>query len=267
MSTLVNRIQHLIKTDRMEQALKELEAWAERHDSDLHNTVIIQMARFNQLRRNERMGLISREESYRLGNQINYAVLSMLDDIPQDIVVSASTESATIPTDSRETKPVDTMTSETKKKAPRKLFISYAREDLSYVKSLKVHLASLIKSGDLASWEDSRMLAGEEWNPKIESELRSADIVIYIVSAYFLSSDFINNYERVWAEETKRDNGALIVPVLVRPTVWESEDFARYNAIPRHPESGNLKPISKWEDKDEAYTTVVRGLKRIIDTV
>lgn len=266
MSTLVNRIQTLIKRDRMEEALKELEVWAEKNDSDLHNTVIMQMARFNQLRRNERMGLISREESNRMGNQINYAVLSLLEDLPRDVVVSNPIDTVSAPTENKETRTTNTAQPEVKKKEPRKLFISYAREDLSYVKNLQIHLAALIKSGDLASWEDSRILAGEEWSPKIENELRSAHIVIYMISANFLSSDFINKYERVWAEETKRDNGALIVPVLVRPSFWESEDFARYNAIPRHPSSGNLTPISKWDDEDEAYLTVVRGLKRIIDS-
>lgn len=255
MSTLVSRIQTLIKNDRIEQALKELEIWAAENDSDLHNTVIMQMARYNQLRRNERMGLLSRDEGFRMGNQIRFAVLSLLEDLPEHAVVnkeaSSSGESATRQVE--------------RSKRPVSLFISYAREDHPFVEGLQKHLSTLRHSGHLASWTDSQILPGQEWSREIEGKIRAADIILYMISADFLASKFIREYEMIWAEEAKQTNGTLIVPVIVRSSLWDNEKFAQYNAIPRHPQTGQLVAISKWDDTDEAYLTVVRALKVIID--
>ena len=254
MSTLVERIKDLVGRDQIEQALQELKDWTAEHDNDLHNTVILLSGRLNNLRSSERKGIITREEGARTGNQIRYNLLSVLDDLP-DVQMEIPVDEA-IAGEQKDTldKPV-----------ARKLFISYAREDQAYVKNLERHLSSLIRSNHIASWTDSQILPGQEWNKEIEERLRSADIILYMVSSDFIDSDFINKHERVWAEETKANKGALIVPVLLRSCYWEGEDFAKYGAVPKHPDSGELKPISRWQDKDYAYVTIVKELGRIID--
>lgn len=259
MTTLVEHVRHLIKQNKMEVALEALEKWAEGNDSDLHNTVIIQAARLNQLRRNERMGILSREEAYRTSNQIRYAVLSIVEELPKDAIVEESPPVAP---------PIGkSPVAEDPASQPhtRKLFISYAREDIDYVKGLEKHLKVLIRSKHIDSWSDSQLLPGQEWNQEIQYQIEAADIILLMISADFLSSDYINDYELVWAEKTRIAKGALIVPVLVRPCYWQGQSFAKYGALPTD-DSGQLQFISQWADQDHAFYKTVEGIRRIIDS-
>lgn len=253
MSTLVQRIRDLIKQDKMQQALKELEAWAAKNDDDLHNMVILQTARLNQLRRSERMGIMSREEASRTSSQIRYSILSLLEELPHVEVEDLAEENSDNKTNQEE--PTTTT---------RKLFISYAESDRPYVENLEIHLSALKNSGHIASWSSSKILPGQDWKVEIEQQVYAADIILYIVSAHFISSDFIHQ-QRAWAEKVKANRAAIIVPVIARPCDWESQDFYRYQAVPRNTDLNKLLPISKWEDKDEAYLAIVKGLRRIID--
>jgi hypothetical protein len=145
------------------------------------------------------------------------------------------------------------------------LFISYAREDRNYVEELIIALASLRAKGWISSWTDSDIRGGDEWRPAIETNLRKADIIIYMVSPDFLNSKFIRNTEMVWAEEERASRMATILPVIARPSTWKLEDFSRYNVVPRTDEG--TKPISRWEDQDEAYLAVVMELITLVKRV
>lgn len=257
MSTLVAYLQDLIKKDNLEEALRELENWADGHDAELHTTVILQTSRLNQLRRNERMGLLSRDEAMRTRNQIRYSVLSLLDELPEQASSPYKTASVTPPS-------TPAPMPDTGKKIRRKLFISYAREDHQLVTGLKRHLHALTRSGHIESWSDSDLMGGQEWNQEIEKQVREADIILYMISIDFIHSEFITKNERVWAEDAKSSHGALIIPVLLRHCYWKEEDFARYGALPKY-QNGELRPVSEWEDKDRAYVTIVEELKRCID--
>ncbi len=60
--------------------------------------------------------------------------------------------------------------------------------------------------------------------------------------------------------ETRCQNGrCTLVPVIVRPCDWTSLDFAKYNALP---DKG--KPVTTWENEDEAWLKVVEGIKRLV---
>ena len=245
-----------VKKGKLDKALEKFEQWAAKNDDDLHHSVIMQLSRYNGLKRNEMMGLITPADANLTRNQITYALTSLLEELDDH---PALRERGGGGDNGNEAPPPI---------APqiRKLFISYAREDREYVESLERHLSALMKSGHIDSWTDSDILPGQSWASAIEENLRNADIILFMVSSYFLDSEYIHAYERKWAQETKESKGAKVVPVITRPCLWEDEDFASFQAVPKDPGNNNvITPINKWKDEDDAYVAIVRDLKRIIE--
>jgi hypothetical protein len=240
-----------IKKGKLDKALETFEQWAAKHDDDLHHSIIMQLSRYNGLKRNEMMGLLTPTDANLTRNQITYALTSLLEELDGHPALKNRGNGDADPA------PI----------APdiRKLFISYAREDRTYVDQLEKHLSSLIRSGHIDSWTDSEIKAGQAWGNTIEDNLRNADLILYMVSADFLNSEFIFKKERPMAEETRKDRGALIVPVIVRPCDWTNEDFAQYQAVPYN-EKQRLLPISEWSNRDSAYLAVVREIRNIINS-
>ena len=77
----------------------------------------------------------------------------------------------------------------------RNLFISYSHSDKEYLNRLIIHLKPLEQEGLIDLWVDTKLSAGERWKARIEDSLRNAGVAILLISADFLSSDFIVNKE------------------------------------------------------------------------
>ena len=71
-----------------------------------------------------------------------------------------------------------------------KVFISYAHEDVEWLKPLRQHIGWLENNGQIEAFDDRQILAGEEWDPLIKEKLEAADIIILIISRHFLASGF-----------------------------------------------------------------------------
>jgi|GEM_PF-4427745 len=252
----INAIRNQIAQDKLSQALSTMLDWAQTHDSDLFNEAVMFSARLNSLEKNMRMGLLSSEQANLNRNQLRQGLLYLLGEIEKhpQAEASANPPSPTTPPAVDTTKPSD----------QRRLFISYAREDKSYVDNLEKHLYPLKHQGLLKTWNDSNIQPAQEWSKAIETQLRAADFIIFMVSADFLSSTFIREYEIPWAKETHEKTGALIIPVIARPCDWTGEFFANLQAIPARPSDNRLQPLSNWDNPDEGYLAVVEALKRIL---
>jgi hypothetical protein len=72
-----------------------------------------------------------------------------------------------------------------------KVFISYSHKDERSLKRLSVHLQPLVRDSDIAVWHDKQINPGDEWREKIKTAIHSARVVVLLVSADFLASDFI----------------------------------------------------------------------------
>jgi hypothetical protein len=55
---------------------------------------------------------------------------------------------------------------------------------------MRAHLSLLRRQGLIADWHDREIEAGEDWRSEISRHLEAADIVLLLVSAYFLESDY-----------------------------------------------------------------------------
>lgn len=142
---------------------------------------------------------------------------------------------------------------------PAKLFVSYSHKDELHRERLEAHLASLKRERVIETWHDRKLTAGDEWAKQIDENLKRADIVLLMISADFLASDYCHDLEMVTALERHERGEARVIPVIVRKCDWESAAFAKLQAIPQ-----DGKPVTAWADTDEAWTDVARGLRRAI---
>jgi hypothetical protein len=147
---------------------------------------------------------------------------------------------------------------------PVELFISYShnRRDERLRQQLLTHLALLKRQGVIDAWHDRRIGAGLEWAGAIDEHLDNAAVVLLLVSADFLASDYCYDLEMKRALERHEAGDARVIPVILRTTLWEGAPFARLQALPE-----NGRAITSWPDKDRAFTDIARGIHRAVQEI
>jgi TIR domain len=140
------------------------------------------------------------------------------------------------------------------------IFFSYAHEDEALRDKLAKHLKLLEREGIIKAWHDRDITAGEEWKNAIDSHLESANIILLLISADFLASDYCYDIEMKRSLERHDRKEARVIPVILRSVDWQSSPFGKLNALPK-----DGKAVTSWENIDEAFTDVVKGLRRVID--
>jgi TIR domain len=141
-----------------------------------------------------------------------------------------------------------------------RLFYSYSHKDEGHRDRLETHLSLLRRQRLLEEWHDRRIVPGQNWEEILDSNLETSDIIILLISPDFIASDYC--YEKEMGCALKRhDKGeATVIPVIVRPTDWQSSPFGQLQALP-----SDVKPITKWTNRDEAWLDVVKGVRRAIE--
>lgn len=139
-----------------------------------------------------------------------------------------------------------------------KLFFSYSHKDESLRDELEIHLAMLKRQGVIELWHDRRIGAGEDFSKVIDANLDKAEIILLLVSPYFLASDYCYNLEMSRALERNDKAEARVIPVILHPCDWQSAPFGKLRATP-----SDGKPISKFANMHEAFLEVVNDIKRV----
>jgi TIR domain len=106
-----------------------------------------------------------------------------------------------------------------------KLFISYSNRDIRWLTAVKEQLAVLERERLLDVYEDTQLRAGEKWHDRLHSEMSTAKVGLLLISASFLSSDFIRNEEVPKLFNRHEKEGMFIYPLLVRPCPWKAVDW------------------------------------------
>ena len=139
---------------------------------------------------------------------------------------------------------------------PVRVFVSYAREDEHLRQQLADHLGGL-RPAQIEDWYDGQIVPGQPWAQEITRQMETAEIVLLLVTAAFLGSDFIRRVELAAALERHRRGEARVIPVIMRPVYWQGTDLGLLQALPQH-----AKAVSTWDDQDAALADVARGVSR-----
>ncbi len=275
-------IKRLISSNQIEDAFAALKKALPRE-----NDLITLEFQWNNLRREGMMGIISFSDKTVRTNQIIASMLAFSDMIresdqstPQkpadgqgnytqvsgngNVViqgVQSSSLNINIPATPPQNRDATTSSADPAPPAnrPKKLFFSYSKHDREYLEQLLSHLAVLRRKGKIAPWSDHLIRPGEEWDNVIREELNEADIILLLVSADFLATDYIWDVEIKTAMDRHAQKTAQVVPVVLRSCSWEDTPFGKLNGLP-----SKAKPVSSYADRDAAWLEVVKGIERLL---
>ena len=142
---------------------------------------------------------------------------------------------------------------------PVRTFVSYSHKDEYLRAQLDTHLKLFQRLGLIETWHDRRIPPGEEWGMEIDENLEKAQLILLLVSADFLASEYCYAVEMRRALDRQGSGQARVVPIIVRQCKWQSAPFAKLQVLP-----SDAKPVRLWADRDSAWSNVAEGIKRII---
>jgi TIR domain len=145
---------------------------------------------------------------------------------------------------------------------PIRVFFSYAHKDEALRDQLAAHLSVLARAHLIDSWHDRKISAGAERAEQIDKKLEEADVILLLISADFMASDYCFEKEMMRALQRHKAKEARVVPIILRPTDWTSAPFAGLQALPKHG-----RPVTSWPNQDEAWTDVAKGIRNVIHEV
>ena len=140
---------------------------------------------------------------------------------------------------------------------PVKAFVSYCRKDKEHRLDLRAALSPLVRLDKLSLWDDRAIDAGEDWNKVIFQQLAEADVVLCLVSADFIQSDFCYTQELKTALEAHQKSEKTLVPIRLRECHWEDLPLAKIQGFP-------VNWIASASDKDKAWTELAKSLEPVI---
>lgn len=141
-----------------------------------------------------------------------------------------------------------------------KVFLSYAHEDETARADLGKYLRPLVRKGLIEIWHDRKITGGREWKGAIDAALKDADIILLLVSAEFLDSDYCNDVELAEASRMHEAGRSRVIPVILRTCPWRQSPLARFNALP--PDG---QPILEADHPAQRYTAVAEGISAVIE--
>lgn len=139
-----------------------------------------------------------------------------------------------------------------------KIFISYSHKDEAFKDSLITHLSPLKRLKIIEEWNDRKINPGSEWDQVISAKMEESNIILLLVSADFIASDYCFGNELDRAIEKHSKSEAVVIPIVIRHCLWQHTPFAKLQALPK-----DAKAISSWQDKDEAFTAVSESIRVI----
>lgn len=144
---------------------------------------------------------------------------------------------------------------------PIELFYVFAPEDKALQQRIDGHLASLYYTGQrlLRTWHPGQTVAGAEAELEFKQHWEVAHIILLLVSSDFFSTPGLTE---IAAKALERHNSgsAVVIPIILRPVLWQQASFGKLQALPR-----DLRPVTVWSNLDEALFHIAQELFQIID--
>ncbi|MFN4081610.1 MAG: hypothetical protein ACK4NS_11975 [Saprospiraceae bacterium] len=140
------------------------------------------------------------------------------------------------------------------------IFIAYARRDDALLDEFRMHLKPLERGRKIQIWYHCLNEPGAVWDYETKRRLYVSDIILFLISADAIASDFF--YEKEVSEVLERHlmGEVRVALMILRPCAWEATSLAKLQAIPQ-----NGKPVVFWSDREKAYADAARALLAMAD--
>ncbi|HXK01316.1 MAG TPA: TIR domain-containing protein [Verrucomicrobiae bacterium] len=141
---------------------------------------------------------------------------------------------------------------------PVRAYISYSNRDRELMEELVRHLQPLMNEGLLAlDYDLVSLKPGDDFTAELPRLLSEASIALFLVSPDSVSSRYVQQETEL---AISQQQSKVIIPIVLRPCDWFQSPLAKYNALPTM-----AKPVTTWDNRDEAFEDIVRGLRRVVE--
>jgi len=144
--------------------------------------------------------------------------------------------------------------------AAPEVFISYSHKDEALRSELETHLKLLQREGVIDVWNDRKIGAGEDWKNEIDRHLEAAEIILLLISADFIASDYCYDKEMKRALERHEAKKVTVIPIVLRDVDWQIAPFAKLMALPK-----GGRPVMRWRQHDTAWKDVAAGIRYVVE--
>src|SRR5712692_7517570 len=143
----------------------------------------------------------------------------------------------------------------------KKVFISYSHKDARYLHQLVEHLAYYERNNLIEFWSDEKITAGAQWRDEIKRATACTKVAVLLISPSFLASEFIAENELPPLLHAAEEEGAIILPVIVRPSNFEDTELASFQAV-----NSPSMPVAKMRgyQRDAFWAKVVKDIMKAI---
>src|SRR5215472_9700070 len=142
------------------------------------------------------------------------------------------------------------------------VFYAYAPKDDTWVQELEKHLSLLQRQGIISTWHPRLIAAGADWQHVIDDHFHRASLILLLISPDFLASDYCYGYEMQEALKREREQGVVVIPILLRPVDWQHAPFAHLRPLP--PDATFL---TEWPNLDRAFAEIAAGIRHAIENL
>lgn len=107
-------------------------------------------------------------------------------------------------------------------RAPKSIFISYSKADVTWLREVSSVLQPLQQSGLVHVWSDVDMEPGVQWDAMLRQNMARCDYAILLVSKPFLESEYVRTVELPVLLERARAGRTRLLWLCVSPSDWRS---------------------------------------------
>jgi hypothetical protein len=91
---------------------------------------------------------------------------------------------------------------------------------------------------------------------------RRQKIILLRVSPDFIASSYCWGVEMTRAMERHEDGTARVIPVILRPCIWNELPFGKLQALPAY-----AKAVTKWPNRDDAFLNIASGIEAVANVL
>jgi tetratricopeptide (TPR) repeat protein len=150
-----------------------------------------------------------------------------------------------------------------KQKSLNSIFISYSHKDEDWKDQLITQLRVLEPEGYYLLWDDRKIKAGDDWFQEIETALNRSNVAILMISADFLTSNFIREEEIPRILEYHEKKGVHIIPIIIKPCRWQDVDWL--SKLQVRPKDGLPLSAGNEYQINADLSNIVKEIKELLD--
>lgn len=140
-----------------------------------------------------------------------------------------------------------------------KIYMMYVKSDKRLADQLKTQLTLLQRQQKIDLWTETMIAPGSREDEDRKENLRTSKIILVLVSADFLASDYFDD-GLVLALEKNKTRQNIIIPIILRACEWKESPLGKLQSLPR-----NQKPINEHSNKDAAFADIAREIRQLLE--